>query len=1363
MRHPVGWPLGAVALLWAASSTATGAIPCWSALESGASRLTIDIDVAEPSLTSGAVQVADFPGLDLVGTTWVPTLSLPIAVPPDGAVSIQATVEGLHPIALVAAEGEAMPEAPPSSRQPADALGFVDRGEPSWAADLRLVTLRVFALRPGSEGEWLVPTRIRIECIFTAGALPAAGNRAAAPGSGMRCAVAVNARQAELWRRVPVAPAGLTRGDGFDSTPNPWLRVSIARRGLYEITAGALDSAGIDVGDIDLGQLRLFCAPAGARPDTLGSPSVPEWMEPCALLIEDDGDQAWDAATRVYFLGNGPDGWRSDLDLAPPDTLDRHYSHPYARTFTYWLTWGGDFSTAPLRMAQEDASPGGRPTLEVAAGRIHHEENHVYATRPREESLDWPRFFAVEVGANRGGVGASVTVPVSGLGSDSTATVRVALWGNTWAVSGPNNDHSAYIKFNGTEIASGLWESLTRRVLIGETKLRSSNSVALYVRERPDGTELISDEVLMDWAEIDYAKRLAASRDSLEFWAPAVEASAHAYRVTGLTSADGWLLLDGSSFRQPRRLQPQVVAEGTGYAAEFSVAPAGEAAHLVLTPRDRAAHPAAVERVSWAGGWLRQRTDAIDYLIVTTAALSDPAGSLARHRTQHFYGAEGDTVMLGRVAQVDIQQVFDEFSWGQHDPVALRDFIAYARLYWKGSEAAPTLSHVMLLGNAYYDARDYLRAGSEDLIPAYLWYTWEVAHSPQEMPEFYGDDWFGLLDGPRDMQVDLNIGRLPAANESQAWTMVRKIIANEVSAERDAWRTRLLFTADDICQGNQPDGLSYAHMAQSEHVCNEVAPVDAVFKKIYLYEYGAECRYDRKPQSTADLLDIVAEGVLLFNFVGHGSEVQLATERLLDLSTVSSLSNTNRPFLMVTASCAVGRFAEGGDGLGVQVMCLSNRGALGVISATATASSYSSHTLNYGLVRALFPERRLLPTRAFGPALVQAKWYSVNDRNDVRYNLLGDPGSRFAVPDGSVEVHLEGVPEVPADSDTLLRGAPALVRGRVLDATGVPEVTFSGQAEVQVLDSDILRQPVSGAPGFDYLLPGSRIFSGTVPVTDGEFECPFFVPTALRSGARGDAHIYVYAKRTSGGVTTPVRDAAGARPSLFIPEEREPSSSDTVGPTIDLAWANADAPVEIGSEVTAELSDSSGIYVAALTPSRSVVVTVADRDGRLLVAQDLASAVEFGTDYRHASLTYALPTGLPSGQRLTLRLAASDNLGRRTAASLEFHIGDADTLQVLLQGVYNIPNPSEGATRFLFEIGREADLEVTIYTVTGHRILRLSGGTLAPVRAREVGIPWDGRDEDGDPVANGLYFYRARATDDSGRREERIERLVVLR
>ena len=1366
MRPSGRWLLCTIVLLGLAREIATGATPGWSVLESGPSRLTIEIEVAEPAETSGALQVAGFPGLDLLGSTWVPTLSLPIAVPPDGDVSIRAVIEGLHPISLGAGHGgDSTGEAPPSRLRPVDALGFVQRGEPSWAADLRLVALRVFSLRRGSGGEWLAPQRIRIECEFSTGGRRGASGRIAAAGQGMRCRAAVNAAQAESWRRVPAPSTTLLRGDGFETATNPWVRLRISQRGLYEISAADLDAAGIDTADLELTQLRLFCGAAGALPDTGNASTLPAWMEPCALLIEDDGDGAWDAATRVYFLGNGPDGWRSDLDLTAPEPIDRYYSHPYSTHFTYWLTWGGNFTTEPLRMTQQAASPEDRPRLEVATGRSHHEENRISVTRPREPTLDWPRFYAVEVRANLSDLGASVTVPLSGLLPNSAATAQVALWGSTWGVAGAGNDHDAFLKINGTRLASAQWDDITRRVVtVPIDTVRASNVVALYVTRRPDSHGVpVSDGVLLDWVEIDYRKRLRAEQDSLEFWAPATQAADSAYRVSGLSSADGWLLLDASSLRRPRLLVPQVVADGVGFAAEFAVAPAGEAAHLVLVPRARAARPAAVERVSWKDGWLRQRTAAVDYLIVTPAELNDPAETIKQHRATRFYGADGDTERTARVAQVDIEQVFDEFAWGQHDPVALRIFIAHARNFWWGSETAPPLSHVLFLGDAYYDARDHLKAGGRDLVPGYLWYDWRVAHYATELPDFYGDDWFGLLDGPGDEQIDLAIGRIPAANESQAFAMVRKVIANETSPPRDAWRTRLLFSADDICQGNQPDNLGYAHMSQSERLCRGGGPVDALLEKIYLFEYGAQCRYERKPQATQDLLGLLAQGALLFNFVGHGSEIQLATERLLELSSISSLANYDRPFLMVTASCAVGKFAQGGDGLGVQAMRLANRGALAVVSATSTASSYSNFNLNLALLRALFPEQRLLPTRAFGPALVQAKWVTQDDNNDLRYSLLGDPGSRFAVPDGSIELQLEGVPGVVADSDTLIRGAGALLRGRILDAAGVPEPRFSGEAEVLVLDSDILRSPSPDIPSYDYQLPGARVFSGTVPVSGGEFTCPFFVPTALRSGPRGPARVYVYAKRSSGGGTVRVRDAGGARAGLFIPEEREPAYNDTLGPVIDLRWENPGEPVRVGSRVLATLADSSGIYVAALAPSRSVVVTVQDPDGRMLVARDLAAAVTFDSDFREASLTYVLPAGLPSGKRLTLKLAASDNLGRRSDAALVFHIGAADTLQPLLRGVFNIPNPTQGTTRFLFEITRESQLEVAIYTVTGHRIVRLPGGTFAPARAREVGIPWDGRDADGDPVSNGLYFYRATATDSDRRREERIERLVILR
>ena len=81
---------------------------------------------------------------------------------------------------------------------------------------------------------------------------------------------------------------------------------------------------------------------------------------------------------------------------------------------------------------------------------------------------------------------------------------------------------------------------------------------------------------------------------------------------------------------------------------------------------------------------------------------------------------------------------------------------------------------------------------------------------------------------------------------------------------------------------------------------------------------------------------------------------------------------------------------------------------------------------------------------------------------------------------------------------------------------------------------------------------------------------------------------------------------------------------------------------------------SSGIYVAALSPSRSVVVSIEDEDDRILVAEDLAGAVVFGNDFREATVAYEIPDGLPAGRTLTLVLEASDNLSHRSRATLTF-------------------------------------------------------------------------------------------------------------
>jgi hypothetical protein len=96
-------------------------------------------------------------------------------------------------------------------------------------------------------------------------------------------------------------------------------------------------------------------------------------------------------------------------------------------------------------------------------------------------------------------------------------------------------------------------------------------------------------------------------------------------------------------------------------------------------------------------------------------------------------------------------------------------------------------------------------------------------------------------------------------------------------------------------------------------------------------------------------------------------------------------------------------------------------------------------------------------------------------------------------------------------------------------------------------------------------------------------------------------------------------------------------------------------------------------------------------------------------------------------------------------------------------GGLNVPNPTAGETRFLFDLGATADLQVVLHTASGHAIRRIEIASVTPAEARSTGLPWDGRDDDGHRVANGLYFYRVTARDRDGRSAERIEKLVVTR
>lgn len=111
--------------------------------------------------------------------------------------------------------------------------------------------------------------------------------------------------------------------------------------------------------------------------------------------------------------------------------------------------------------------------------------------------------------------------------------------------------------------------------------------------------------------------------------------------------------------------------------------------------------------------------------------------------------------------------------------------------------------------------------------------------------------------------------------------------------------------------------------------------------------------------------------------------------------------------------------------------------------------------------------------------------------------------------------------------------------------------------------------------------------------------------------------------------------------------------------------------------------------------------------------------------------------------RHTLDILAKDASGNffdSTYLRTVFFVYDVDDIDI----VYNYPNPFASGTYFTFELrgtNTPEEIKVRVYTVAGRLIRELKfDKSMYDINFNK--IYWDGRDQDGDPIANGVYIYK---------------------
>ncbi len=121
-----------------------------------------------------------------------------------------------------------------------------------------------------------------------------------------------------------------------------------------------------------------------------------------------------------------------------------------------------------------------------------------------------------------------------------------------------------------------------------------------------------------------------------------------------------------------------------------------------------------------------------------------------------------------------------------------------------------------------------------------------------------------------------------------------------------------------------------------------------------------------------------------------------------------------------------------------------------------------------------------------------------------------------------------------------------------------------------------------------------------------------------------------------------------------------------------------------------------------------------------------------------SSLAVYYPVGYGHGSQF-LEASVADMAGNQAANAVRYLLADG----LALGDVCAFPNPFSDVTSILVPLSRSADVRVRIMTLAGRSVRVLRQHLAAPFGALE----WDGRDEDGDQVAGGVYLYVVKADD----------------
>jgi hypothetical protein len=327
------------------------------------------------------------------------------------------------------------------------------------------------------------------------------------------------------------------------------------------------------------------------------------------------------------------------------------------------------------------------------------------------------------------------------------------------------------------------------------------------------------------------------------------------------------------------------------------------------------------------------------------------------------------------------------------------------------------------------------------------------------------------------------------------------------------------------------------------------------------------------------------------------------------------------------------------------------------------------------------------------------------------------------------------------------------IQGAMKLNDGTLMTSFQGKGTLQVFDAQREVHIVDGLGDFQFKKNGSLLYRGGLTIQGGKFITTIPIPKDVTFGNQSRISMYAWNDAT---------DGAGYTENVMINgiDSTAAITSDTIGPQIsiylnDLNFRSGDV-VKSNPNIIVRLHDESGINTSTAGVGHQLSATINNPERTF----DLSNYYQSDFDtYQSGEVRYLL-SDLSEG-RYMLRIKAWDIQNNSSEAEIYFEVSLADDLTML--NVVNYPNPFTNSTTFTFQRNGidPINVEVRIFSIAGRLIGKIN---VQNVTDRSVRIPWDGRDNDGDGLANGIYLYKLIVRSQNGQStSETIGKLAIIR